>query len=81
MGRKHCGKRRNSLQAISPFPKVFSKYLYCRQVKKGLVWERINEVPLYQMKGFADIVVNVNQNKFDYGVLHFFNPFPHNDTF
>ena len=34
MGRKHCGKRRNcSLRAISPFPTVFSKDLYCRHVK------------------------------------------------
>ena len=34
MGRKHCGKRRNcSLRAIFPFPTVFSKDLYCRQVK------------------------------------------------
>ena len=34
MGRKHCGKRRNcSLPAISPFPTVFSKDLYCRHVK------------------------------------------------
>ena len=33
-GRKHCGKRRNcSLRAISPFPTVFSKDLYCRHVK------------------------------------------------
>ena len=33
-GRKHCGKRRNcSLRAISPFPIVFSKVLYCRHVK------------------------------------------------
>ena len=32
--RKHCGKRRNcSLRAISPFPTVFSKDLYCRHVK------------------------------------------------
>ena len=29
-----CGKRRNCLlRAISPFPTVFSKDLYCRQVK------------------------------------------------
>ena len=46
MGRKNCGKRRNcSLQAIllaiSPFPRVFSKDLYCRHVR--LVWERVNE--------------------------------------
>ena len=34
MGRKHCGKRRNcSLRAISPFPTVFSKDLYCKHVK------------------------------------------------
>ena len=33
-GRKHSGKRRNcSLRAISPFPAVFSKDLYCRHVK------------------------------------------------
>ena len=33
-GRKHCGKRRNcSLRAISPFPTVFSKDLYCGHVK------------------------------------------------
>ena len=32
--RKHCGKRRNcSLQAMSPFPTVFSTDLYCRHVK------------------------------------------------
>ena len=34
-GRKHCRKRRNcSLRAISPFPTVFSKHLYCRHEKK-----------------------------------------------
>ena len=33
-GKKHDGKRRNcSLRAISPFPTVFSKYLYCRHIK------------------------------------------------
>ena len=32
--RKHCEKRRNcSLRTISPFPAVFSKYLYCGHVK------------------------------------------------
>ena len=32
--RKHCGKSRNcSLRAISTFPAVFSKDLYCRHVK------------------------------------------------
>ena len=41
-GRKHCRKRRNcSLRAISPFPTVFSKRLYCRhEKKKELVWEK-----------------------------------------
>ena len=35
MGRKHCEKRRNcSLQAISPFPTVFSKSLFPRGVKR-----------------------------------------------
>ena len=34
MARKHWGKRRNCpLRAISPFPTVFSKVLYCRYVK------------------------------------------------
>ena len=34
MGRKHCGKRRNCLlQAISPFPTVFSEALYCGHIK------------------------------------------------
>ena len=43
MGRKHCGKRKNcSLRAIAPFPTVFSKDMYCRHVKPGLVWERFN---------------------------------------
>ena len=33
-GKKHCGKRRNCLlQAISPFPTVFFKDLYCRHVE------------------------------------------------
>ena len=34
MGRKQCGKMRNcSLWAISPFPALFSKDMYCRLVK------------------------------------------------
>ena len=33
-GKKNCGKSRNcSFRAISPFPTVFSKGLYCRHVK------------------------------------------------
>ena len=43
-GRKHCGKRRNcSLGAISPFLAVFSKDLYYRHVKTGLVWEKVKK--------------------------------------
>ena len=34
MGRKHCGKKRNcSLRAISPFPTLLSKDLYCKHIK------------------------------------------------
>ena len=43
--RKHCEKRRFfSLRAISPFPKVLAKDLYCRHVrnKQRLLWERVN---------------------------------------
>ena len=41
MGRKYCGKRRNCLlQAIAPFPTVFSKDLCCKYVKPGLIRER-----------------------------------------
>ena len=65
-GRKHCGKRRNcSLRAISPFPVVFSKGLYCKQVKPGLVWERVNPLPndkildVTKLKAFADGKLNV----------------------
>ena len=40
-GIKHCAKRRNCmLQAVSPFPTVFSKALYCTYVKQGLVWAK-----------------------------------------
>ena len=37
--RKHCGKRRNcSLRAISPFPTLFSKDLYCRHVNARVLF-------------------------------------------
>ena len=37
------GKKTNcSLQAISPFPRVFSKDLHSRHLKKKFVWKRIN---------------------------------------
>ena len=44
MGRKHCGKKRNCLlQAISPFPTVFSKDLYSKQVTNlGLFGKELN---------------------------------------
>ena len=46
MNTKHCGKRRNcSLREISPFPTVFSKDLYDRHVKHGLIWERVQHLP------------------------------------
>ena len=42
--RKHCGKRRNcSLRAISPFPTVFSKELYCRHVNTKACFEKVKE--------------------------------------
>ena len=44
MGRKHCGKRRNcSLRAISPFPTLFSKILYCRNVKTRACFGKVYE--------------------------------------
>ena len=39
MGRKHCGKTRTCSLRV-PFPTVFSKELYCRHLKPGLVWEK-----------------------------------------
>ena len=43
MDRKHCGKRRNCLlQAISPFPTVFSKGLFPRASNGVVVWEWVN---------------------------------------
>ena len=41
-GKNHCGKRRNcSLRAISHFPALFLKDLYCRQVKTRAFWEMV----------------------------------------
>ena len=41
MGGKHCGKSRNcSLRAVSSFPTVFSKDLYCRHIKTRACLER-----------------------------------------
>ena len=48
MGRKHCGKRRNcSLRAISTFPTVFSKDLYCRHVKTRACLGKGRVTPVY----------------------------------
>ena len=73
MGRKHCRKRRIcSLRAISHFPTVFSKHLYCRHVKPGLVWERVygdvislpddKILGLPKFKACADDKLNVTYN-------------------
>ena len=44
MGRKHCGKRRNcSLQAISPFPTVFSKVILQTRKNQGLLGKGLND--------------------------------------
>ena len=43
-GKKLCGEKRNcSLQAISPFPTVFSKDLHCRQTKTRACLEKISK--------------------------------------
>ena len=39
--RKHCGKRRNcSLQAISPFPTMFSKVVCCIFRQNEYLWSK-----------------------------------------
>ena len=56
---KHCGKSRNcSLLAIPPFPTMFLKDLYCRHVKTGLVWERVNQARHYLVKDPPDSFVS-----------------------
>ena len=40
-GRKHCGKRRN-LQAISPFPTVFSRLVLQTGKNQGLFGKGLN---------------------------------------
>ena len=58
--RKHSGKSRNcSLRAISAFPIVFSKDLYCRHVKtQGLVWEMDKDKPKRSSSGKRPRVEN-----------------------
>ena len=49
-GRNHCWKRRNcSLQAISPFPTVFSKDFYSRDVKTrtNICFKPFSNKPLF----------------------------------
>ena len=62
MGRKRCGKRRNcSLRAISPFPTLFSKYLYYRHAEtraclgkgKG-IFSTQNEPPNYLLFSYRN---------------------------
>ena len=66
--RKHWGKRRNcSLWAISPFPTVFSKDIYGRHVKKGLVWER-KKKGLFG-KGLIDLHSTLDQTR-HHPVMH-----------
>ena len=65
-GRKCCGKRSN-LQAISPFPTVFSKDLLSRHVKtraclgKGYPLSDDKILALSKLKAFADDDFNVAQ--------------------
>ena len=58
MSRKHCGKRRNCLlQAISPFPTVFSNDLCCRHVKARVFFGK--GLTLYHMiETFNNILVD-----------------------
>ena len=51
-GLKTLWERRNcSFRAISPFPTVFSKDLYCRQVKTRACLQRVNRVENVARKG------------------------------
>ena len=59
-GRKHCGKRRNcSLRAMSPFPTVFLKDLYCRHVKTRASFGKIKTCS--KLKALAEENFNVAQ--------------------
>ena len=67
--RKHCRKRRNcSLRAISCFPKVFSKDLYCIHVKnKGLFgnekrqFSQTTIFTFFKLKEFADDIFKFHE--------------------
>ena len=46
---------------ISTFPIAFSKDFYCRPVKQGLVWERVNKISaLAKHKMLPDIISLAN---------------------
>ena len=73
-GRKNCWKRRNcSLQAISPFPKVFSKGLFPRGVKRchsvgmglkaGYLWQLILFLSGAKYLPYRPSVFSVKQQK------------------
>ena len=74
-GRKHCRKRRNcSLQAISPFPAVFSKDLYWKRVN---TWACLGNALKTYMLFF---IRNKKQNNkiLDISETRLFNTFPNN---
>ena len=65
------GKWRNCLlRAISPFPAMFSKNLYCRPIKPGL-WERVKTCTRIIVANFLLITVTFNKP--------YFNPFLNNN--
>ena len=69
MGRKQCGKRRNcSLPATSPFPTLFSKKLYCKNVKKkqGLFSKGITKMKRMVAVGGGTTVINSLTSKIHY---------------
>ena len=62
-GRKHFGKMRNcSLRAISRFPTVFSRGLYCRHVKPELAWKRVKYVNFENNYRLYFVVAKIWQN-------------------
>ena len=65
-GRKQCGKRRNCSLAISPFPTVFSKDLFCRQVKRSLFGKGLNWTNLRSLYNIEfRVIVNIAELRLD----------------
>ena len=54
---KHCGERRYCLlQAISPFPTMFSKTCRLFDTQKArLIWERVLDVPSFVLRIFQHL--------------------------